>query len=1032
MIAWFVKNPIAANLLMALILIGGIVNLPNINMEFFPDRAPDQVSVSIPYPGAAPEEVEEQITLRLEEALSDVDGIEEVVSNSSRGSANIRITALPGYDIDQLLADTKARVDGVNGIPNSAERAVVRKNSQRRDIMEIAVAADMDEASLKQLGERVRDSLSTVPGADYVEVDGTRSGQISVEVSEQNLRRYNLTFAEVAAAIRRASVSQSAGQVRTDEGSIQLRTTGQAYTPGDFEDIVVVQNSDGTRVLLGEVARVSDGYEDAQVMTRFNGKPAVFVEVYNTQDPNIIATSEAVKERLQALRDELPPEVEITLWRNRAEYLENRMDLLGGNALGGLALVFALLMLFLRPALAFWVALGIGVSYLGTLALMPVLGLSINILSLFAFLLVLGIVVDDAIMVGESVHSYNERGMLNEDGAIAGARNVFRPVSVAVITTLMVFGAMLLLPKQTLRLFTVVPLIALPALALSLIESFLILPAHLRHLKPETEPRNPVLLHLYRLRSSVSRGMSWFNQHKFTPFATAAVRQRLTTVTVFFGALGLTLALFAGGWVKSAFWPNISGESVRGNILLVDGLAWDDVVSTARQIENAVETIRGEADFIADNGAPIVKNMRLRVRDNSINYRVEMLSVEHHNVSSRQVELRLKQLIGPLKNVEQFESRSSMGRWQSKDLSFVVSGPDADRLNRATAMVAGQMGRIVGVSDVEDTLRQGAPELQFTFKDGAESLGIGLSDVASQLRQAFYGEEAQRIARLREDVKVMVHYPKADRQNLDSLNDFRVRTGDGRELPLQAVAEFSFTNVPSDIERKNRKRSVTVSADLADDSITTEEVTEQVQDFFNTQVKPLYPGVEFDLDGSEKDRREFEGAFNKVIWMVVLAIFGLIAILFHSYWQPLLVLSAVPFGLAGGIIGHLLMGMQLSMMSLLGMLAAVGVVVNDNLVLIDRINQLRKQGLDAFQSVVQAAQDRFRPIVLTSVTTFFGLMPLLMEESTNAKWLIPTVVSLSWGVVAATFVTLLLVPSLYLIGEDIKAFFTGGKRKAEA
>ncbi|UTW44528.1 efflux RND transporter permease subunit [bacterium SCSIO 12696] len=1024
-IAWFVKNPIAANLLMLMILIGGIVNIPNLNIEMFPERPPDSVTITIPYPGAAPEEVEEQITLRLEEAVSDVDGVEQIVSNSSRGFAEVTVTALPGVDAQKLLSDIKARVDAINSIPNEAERANVRHQIFRRSVVEIAVAAQMDEASLKLLGERVRDSLSTLPGADFVGVEGIRIGEISVEVSEQSLRRFNLSFAQVAAAIRRSSINQSAGQVRTEEGAIQLRTTGQAYTINDFESIVVVQNPDGTSIKLGEVARVTDGFEDVRVKNRFNGKPAVFIEVFSTQDPDIIETANAVKQKIEELRTELPPEVDVTIWRNRAAYLENRMNLLGSNALGGLLLVFVLLMLFLRPALAFWVAMGIGISYLGTLALMPVLGISINILSLFAFLLVLGIVVDDAIMVGESVHSQNERGIRNEAGAIAGARSVLRPVSVAVITTLMVFGAMLLLPKQTLRLFTVVPLIALPALAISLMESFLILPCHLRHLKPETDPKNRFLLALHNMRLKTAQGMSWFASEKFGPFVNSVVRHRLSTTVLFAGILAVTLALFMGNWVKSSFWPRISGETVRGNILLVDGLAWDDVLGTAQQIEGAVGKMRTEADFIASNGEPIVKNMRLRVRDNRIDYRLEMLGVEHHNVSSRAVELRLKKLIGPLSNVEQFESRSTMGRWRTKDISFVVSGPNGDTLASAAAMLGQQMGRIVGVADVEDTLREGAPEIQFTFKAGAESLGIGLSDVSRQLRQAFYGEEAQRIARLREDVKVMVHYPKAERQNLDSLSEFRVRTNDGRQLPLQAVADVSFTKVPSSIIRNDRKRSITISADLIDDGLSTEEITRQARAFFNEQVKPLYPTVSFDLDGAEKDRKEFEGAFGKVMILVVLAIFGLIAILFHSYWQPLLVLSAIPFGLAGGIIGHLALGMQLSMMSLMGMLAAVGVVVNDNLVLIDRINHLRKAGKNAFDSVVQAAKDRFRPIVLTSITTFFGLMPILMEKSTQAKWLIPTVVSLSWGVVAATFVTLLLVPCLYMLGEDIKRWFTG-------
>ncbi len=1019
-IAWFVKNPIAANLLMLLIVIGGISSFGNMNREMFPVHPHNMVNVTVPYPGAAPQEVEEQISLRLEEAVNDLDGIERVTTYSSRGSASMMITVIPDYDVQDMVNEVKARVDAINVMPNEAERPNIREQIWRRDILEVAVAAEMDEASLKLLGEQVRDALSSVPGADFVDVQGTRTGELSVEVSEDALRRYNLTFEQIAAAIRNSSINLSAGQVRTEGGSIQLRTSGQAYTEEDFENIVVVQNPDGTRVRLGEVAKVKNSFEDVQVRARFNGKPAVFVEIYNVHDPDIISTARAVREKVEQLQKELPPGVILTTWSDRSVYLKDRVKLLVKNAIGGLALVFVLLMLFLRPVLAFWVAVGIAVAYLGALAAMPLFGVSINVLSLFAFLLILGIVVDDAIVVGESIHSHYEQGMRDEESAIVGARGVLKPVSVAVVTTLMVFGAMLLLPKQQMRLFTVMPLVALPALTISLMESFLILPAHLRHMKPEMTPRNSVLRWLHDTRLKFSGGMTHFANNIFGPFVTKAINQRFTTIAVFIGSLTLIVALLLGGWLNMVFFPQISGERIRGEMTLEDGLAWDQVLATAQQIESAVDQLRSEPEFVVGNNEPVVKNMRLRVRDSSINYSIELLGSEFHNIPSRTVEVRLRELIGDLDHVEEFSSRSSMGWRPRKDMSFQLSGPDSNTLKQATAMVRDRLARMPGVTDIEDSVQKGVPELEFTLKEGAESLGVGLSDIARQLRQGFYGEEAQRIPRQREDVKVMVRYPRAQRQDLETLTEFRVRTSDGREVPLDSVVEAAYGSVPPTVVRTDGKRSITVSADLLDDTMSVAEVSNALYKYFQEEVRPQYSRVSFELDGAEKDRQEFESEFNKVMLLVVLAIFGLIAIQFRSYWQPLLVLTAVPFGIAGAVVGHLVLGLDMSMMSLCGMLAAVGVVVNDNLVLIDRINHLRKEGWDAYKAVIQASKDRFRPIVLTSVTTFFGLMPILLERSTQAKFMIPTAVSLSWGVLSATFVTLLMVPCLYLMGENTR------------
>jgi len=1018
-LAWFVNNPIAANLLMLMILVGGLTGLSDIDKEMFPKIPRDVVQVVVPYPGAGPKEVEEQICVRIEEEVHDLDGIEELRSFAYQGAGRIEIEVADGYDTQKLLNDVKTRVDAINTFPVNSERPRIKEILARTQVLSIAVAGPLNERDLKRLAEDVRDEVIKLPGVTLAEIGGIRPEEVSVEISEETLRRYQLRFDDVVAAIRRSSINLPAGEVREEAGDIVLQTRGQAYNRQDLENIVVLRNEDGTQIRLGEIAHINDGFVEQDVVSKFNGKPAVFVNLFNTRNPDVITTSKAVRAYIEQKMPTLQQGVELVVWRDLSVYLNSRIDLLLRNALGGLVLVFALLVLFLRPALAFWVAAGIGISYLGALWLMPYFGISVNVVSMFAFLLILGIVVDDAIVVGESIHSHYERGLSGVQSAAMGAKSVSKPVIFAVITTMIVFVPMMLLPGDSSKLMAVMPKVAIIALAFSLLETFLILPAHLRHMKPEKEPRWLVMRWVYHTRQRTSSALKSVAENQFRTLLERALHHRYITMATFLAILIMVLGFFFTGWIRVSFFPVVEGEYLRASVELQQGSGFNRSLEIMEQLEQSVVLLRKEPLLMTASGRSVLKNHFALSDENNVSVVLELSSNESRSVSSRDVSELWRKHIGPVENVEEFEIEYTlMGK--PKDINLVLTGRDINALRAATDEIESALLSYPGVYNVSDSIRSARKEIEISLTDNADTLGIGLSDIANQLRNAFYGAEAQRIPREREDVKVMVRYPAEERATVASLDDMRIRTNDGRELPFDAVAVAEFVPGYSEIKRRDRMRMVEIKGELARGSATANEIVYALKKQYWSDLEEKYPGISLQIDGAQKDQTEFEAGFLQMMALALLAIYALLAIAFRSYWQPLIILSAVPFGIAGAIIGHMLFGKEISMPSMMGVLAAAGVVVNDNLVLIDRINQLVKEGWHPYDAVVQGARDRFRPIVLTSLTTFFGLMPILFEKSAQAQFLIPMVISLAFGVLLATFVTLLLVPTIYVSGERIK------------
>lgn len=1014
-IRWFAYNPIAANLLMVFLLIGGALSLQVLNKEFFPEFEVNTVSISLPYPGATPSEVEEQICVRIEEAVHDLNGIKRIRSTARQGSGTVLIEAETGYSVQRLTAEVKNRVDAISTFPADAERPIVKELAHRSRMSVVTIAGDIGERPLKALAERLRDDLAAQPHVSTVDLLSPRPYEVAVEVSEYTLRRYQLSFADVVAAIRASSLNLPAGAIKAEAGDIALQTRGQAYDRADFERIPLLSRADGTTLLLGDVATIVDGFEDVDVRTRFNNKPSHNMRVYVTSNPNTLLTSESVNDWVERTRSQLPPEVELAVWQDSADPFRARMQTLVSNGIGGLVLVFILLMLFLRPLLAFWVCVGIGVAFMGTFFLLPYTGVSLNMISLLAFLLILGIVVDDAIIVGEAVHTQQMSGEPGLEGAVLGTRSVVKPVMFAVISTMIFTAPMLFLPGDMASASVPIPVVVILALMFSLIECMLILPAHLAHMRPPVPSRSALLRRIETVRQRCADTMVWFAQSVYRPFLQRCLKANLVVSSLFVVALLFSLALYGGNWLRTGFFPAITADYTFTSIEVPEGGAFEDTLNVLRRVESAALQVKREYNDDERFSQPAIGHIDSRGSNNKIDV---YISVDSPDVDVREVTERWREVMGDPGAVTSLHMDYTIND-RGKPIELVFSAATVDDLRSVAQEVRALLESYPGIFNVQDSLQTPRQEIVLGLKPAAETLSVTLSDLARQVREAFYGAQAQRIPREKEDVRVMVRYPESERRSVNNLNEMRVRTPGGGEVPFATVAEVSYQPSYLRIDRQDRKRTVTVTADVVPGVSVPAQVVQDIATKHLPQLQLRYPGLGLRLDGEMQEEQAFLGAMLRYLALAMLIVYALMAIPFRSYWQPLLVLTAVPFGVMGAIFGHAIFDWQISMFSLLGVIAAAGVVVNDNLVLIDRINQVRETTDDIVEALLQAAQDRFRPIILTSLTTFIGLMPIMSETSIQAQFLIPMVISLAFGVLFATGVTLLLVPCLYLFGVQL-------------
>ena len=1025
LITWFVRNPIAANLMMVLILAGGAMGASSIGKEVFPAIPVNFIDINMPYPGAGPREVEEQIVIRIEEAIYNIEGIKHITSEARQSRGKVTVEVATGHDMNKMLNDIKSRVDSIVTFPADAERPIVMEQILRAEVIRVALFGDADEAVLKEYGERVRDDLAALPEVDYADLNGVRDAQIDIELSEAAMRRYGISFNDVVNGIRRSSLNLPAGTIRSTSGDIQIQTRGQAYFEEDFKDISISSRSDGTEIKIADVATVRDTFEERNALVRFNGQPAVFLGISVGNQPDVMATTGAVKRYIAEEINYLPAELGISTWADFSTMFSGRLELLSSNALGGLILVFVVLMLFLSPQLAFWVALGIAIAYMGALWILPSMGLTLNMLSMFSFLLILGIIVDDAIVVGESIYRHQQEGYDREAAAQLGAQAVAKPVILAVVSTMIVFLPMLFLPGIWPKMLWAIPAVTIVALSFSLIESLLILPSHLAQMKPERAPKSKWGLKFYHLRQWFANGMMAFAKNSYKPMLIKALEWRYLTLVGFTLAFALSITLVGSGYIKQRFMPTVGSDIIQMKINMPDGYSKVRKLDIIKRAELAVTKLSDDpliAAQVASND--LTRNQLSFMWGDHLRLILEISPEHTGKVDPALVAERWQYHVGKLPEAKSFETEASLSRTSSGRFSVLLSSSNIEQLQGATAYVKAQLSQVPGTTNIRDNIHSGRSDIDISLLANADNLGIGLSDVARQVRQGFYGAEAQRIPRGRDDVRVMVRYPKGDRAQVDTLEDLRVRTPNGTEIPFYSVARAEYVPGYSRINRRDRERSVKVTAQPVMGTITISEIAEIIYGDVAAEVALKYPEVSLDKDAELADQEDFYSSSIKLFTLALAVIYMLMAIEFKSYLKPLGVLSAVPFGIMGAIFGHLLMGLDFSVLSLLGVLAASGVVVNDNLVLIDRITQLREEGLDVKEALIRGGHERFRPIILTSITTFIGLVPILLETSMQAKFLIPMVSSLAFGVLFATTVTLVFVPCLYLAGANLKARLT--------
>ncbi|MCF6439307.1 efflux RND transporter permease subunit [Pseudoalteromonas luteoviolacea] len=1025
MIAWFTRNPVAANLLMLSILFGGLFSMSTkIPLEVFPSFELDVVSINMSLRGATPEDVEQGIAIRIEEAVQDLEGVKQISSRSSEGAANVRVEVDSGYDPREMLADIKSRVDAINTFPSDAEKPVISLAERRRDVITVTVAGSYSEKETREFAEQVRDDLLRINGVTQVELDGVRDYEIAIELSQDKLRQYDLTIKQVANLIGQSSADISAGNLKSSGGDILLRSKGQAYRKDEFAGIPIKTNSDGSVVYLSDIASIIDGFEETPVRTRFNGKQAAFIEVYRIGQQSAIEVADKVKVYIEQRQDSLPKGYELSYWDDDSVIVKNRISTLTSNALQGGILVLALLTLFLRPAIAFWVFIGIPVSFMGAFLAMPLFGVSLNIMSLFGFILVLGIVVDDAIVTGENIYTHLNSAESGEEAAIKGTQEVATPVTFGILTTVAAFLPLAFIDGVRGAIFAQIPAVVIPVLLMSLVESKFVLPAHLKHLKPRKAAQQ--LGRFSRFQQRFADGFERAILKYYQPTLKVAISHKAATLSAFAGVFIIILTLITSGWTKFIFFPRIPSETVRANLTLPTGTPFE---VTAKYIDLMSDKAQVLKDKYVDpsTGESVITHILATTSgrggaSNSGRVRFEITPPETRSLSvdSRQLVREWRGLIGTIPGAESLTFRAEIGR-SSDPIDVQLTGTSLVVLKEAAQQVKANLATFPTVFDITDSLSDGKEELQIELTPQGKALGLTRTDVSSQIRSAFFGAQVQRIQRGRDDVRVMVRLPLNERSNLATLNTLLITTQNQGAVPLNHVATLTPGQSPSSIYRIDRYRTVNITADIDKENTNMTVLQEELKVYLD-QLVAQYPGVTHSLEGEAKEQRESFGSLAWALLFVFFIIYALLAIPFKSYVQPLIVMSVIPFGLIGSVIGHWIMSMELTIMSLLGMLALIGVVVNDSLVLVDYINKQRVKGTALMQAVLTAGAARFRPVMLTSITTFFGLMPLLFEQQTQAQFLIPMAVSLGFGIIFATLITLILVPVNYLLVEKLKEF----------
>jgi len=1016
-IAWFAHNHVAGNLLMLVILAIGGYSALNMQRAIMPEFDIDRIEIIMAYPGASPVEVEQGLVLKIEEVVKDIEAVERVDSTASDSMARVNLKIIEGYDVLATLDEVKSAIDAVVSFPEEAEKPVIRRTQFRKQALNIQVYGDsLDERGMKELTEQIKEELLQNPDIGAAEIQGARPYEIAIELSEAQLRKYNLSLDQVAQAVRNNSLDMPGGAIKTENGEIMLRAKGQAYSQHDFENIVLITHADGTRLTLGDIGTISDGFVEAKFFSNFDHKPSMAITVSAVGEQDIIQVAKATKDYIAKKRETLPPGISIDSWADSTYYLEGRLSMMLKNMAFGALLVFVVLGLFLDIKLAFWVMAGLPVCFLGAFALMPIdgIGATVNMISLFGFILVLGIVVDDAIIIGESAHTVTEEKGHSVNSIIEGAMRVATPATFGVLTTIVAFTPTLFVEGAFAAFPKALGSVVILCLVFSLVESKWILPAHLAYSTPSNHGLWGVI---NKVQEFCNKHLYRFISVYYQPLVRTCIQNRYTTIATFLAALIITGGLVAGGVARFVMLPDMPGDFIKAELEMIEGSSQQLTKDAHQRIELALRELNEEV--AAETGEGFIGHVfSFGFNDRFASFMLELTKSEARQITSSEILTSWREKVGDIPGAKVMSISDSMGMG-GPAIGFKLLATDLDVLAQASRELEMKLANYAGVYDIRNSNSSARSEITLSMKPGGQALGLSLAQMGSQVRQAFYGAEAQRIQRGLDEVKVMVRYPEHERKSIANLEDMYIRTGAGDEVPFDAVANIDISPSNAKTTRIDGQRAVTISAQVHKDTTQPGDVVSNIRKTFIPDLLQRYPGINFKMDGESDESEKMMVSLFLGFSLALFGIYALLAIPLKSYSQPLIVMGVIPFGIIGAIIGHMVVGISIGMWSVFGIIALSGVVVNDSLIMVDFVNKAVDKGVGKYDAIMQAGTSRFRAILLTSLTTFFGLLPMLLETSLQAQQIVPMAVSLGFGIVFATLITLLLVPCLYMALEDI-------------
>jgi multidrug efflux pump subunit AcrB len=1032
-VAWFCDNSVVANILLLIILAMGINAAFSVQKEAFPSFDAESVTISVPFRGGTPEDVERGVAIKIEEALQGIQGIDHISSTSTESNSTVTVDAIEDYPITKLLDDVKIQVDSISSFPEQAENPIISENKRSRDVLRVNVYGDVSESLLKETARTLRDDLLKLENVTLVDTFGARDYEVSIEVSESQLRTYNLTFNEVAEAISSNSIDLSGGIVRSDSGDISVRSRDQAYVAADFAKIPLRTAADGTRIFLSDVAQIRDGFVDQEYLSRFNGQPSVGLAITSEGENDIIKSADEATAFIASYADThaLPAGIQLSTWQDGSESIRSRLKLLIDNGILGVLLVLTSLALFLNLRLAFWVAIGIPVSIAGALASFPVplVDITINQLTAFAFIIVLGIIVDDAIVIGESIYSTKEEdeasGEHHSDlhSTVRGVSKVITPATFGVLTTIAAFYPLTQVSGRMGNVFGQIATAVILCLIFSLVESKLILPSHLNHIRiNKNKPKNFISRRWANFQGRIAKGLKYFVEHFYQPTLRALAPFRYITLAAFIAILIVVIGLLPSGKLRFVFFPDIYRDSISANLEMEQGLPVAYLHENANMIAEALQSATSELE--EKYGEKLLRHISVNASSNTTaSIAAELTTSESRTLTTADLVKEWRSRIPPISGAKALTISGTRGPGQG--LEIQLESESLDDLQAAAQVLKEQVATYPGVNDIQDTFDSGKPEILVQISPAGQAAGYNKQDLANNIRSAFYGTEAQRVQRGRDEVKVMVRYPLEERRELETLRDMRIRLDDGSAVPFSVVAETEYGDSLASIERFDNNRIVSVKGDIDKSITSSEEVLAALQkDYFPTFLAE-HPNVRLNLYGEAEQRAKSVKSLFRGFGLSIIMIYILIAVPLKSYTKPLFIMSVIPFGIIGALMGHYIIGIPVSILSVFGILALSGIVVNDSLVLMSRLDDLAKETPDTplLDRIVRAGGERFRAILLTTLTTFVGLIPLLAETSAQAQFLKPMAVSVGFGVVFATGITLLLLPIMLLIAEDCHKSF---------